>query len=297
MPNSSSPARRSPSPRATSSPASTSWAAWASGLKAGTGFRVFAAMEFADFSRFVARSVDALVDGATKEAASGLPSADAASRALLQAARPAFKIALRTAYELGEFIALNAPQANAAGAEQVSLRCAQVALEEGQRFLLEGLTDAARAGSADGDAGLDGAAAERPLACSAFPSAARSRIISMAFPPNPSTARRRPRPTGRRWSPALSISRPRWRPARSTSRRSASFPFCGRPRSFALIAARRVTRADASLSVIGLPPREVQAPFRGTLTAQPPRSCATISAPRLPQRPRARCSSVISSSS
>jgi hypothetical protein len=239
------------------------------GLKAGAGFRVFAAMEFTDFSRFVARSVDALVDGATREAASGLPSADAASRALLQAARPAFKIALRTAYELGEFIALNAPQANAAGAEQVSLRCAQVALEEGQRFLLEGLTDAALQALRTAMLGwmapplnarwraarslrralsdhLDGFPAE-PFdgtpATEAYWTTLVTRIVDLTTSMAAGTL---DQPTQR----FVSIL---WSAAQ-----------------LALIAARRVTRADASLSVIGMPPRQVQAPFQGTLTAQPP---------------------------
>ncbi len=202
------------------------------GLKAGAGFRVFAAMEFADFSRFVARSVDALVDGASREAASGLPSADATSRALLDAARPVFKIALRTAYELGEFIALNAPQADAAGAEQVSLRCAQVALEESQRFLLEGLADAALQALRTAMLRLDGpatrtragvrhASLRRALSdhLDGFPRrAVRRHARDRGLLDDAGHPRHRPRPR-------------RWPAARSTSRRSASSPFCGRPRS------------------------------------------------------------------
>ena len=239
------------------------------GLKAGAGFRVFAAMEFADFSRFVARSVDVLVDGACREAAAGLPAGDATSRALLQAARPAFKMALRTAYELGEFIAVNAPQANAAGAEQVALRCAQVALEEGQRFLLEGLTDAAlqalrtamqdwmapplnarwRAARAARRAlsdHLDGFPAE-PFdgapATEAYWNTLVTRIVDLATAMAGGTL---DQPTQRfvavLWSAA----------------------------QLALVAARRVTRADASLRIIGLPPRQVHAPFQGSLSVQPP---------------------------
>jgi hypothetical protein len=239
------------------------------GLKAGAGFRVFAAMEFADFSRFVARSVDVLVDGACREAAAGLPAGDATSRALLQAARPAFKMALRTAYELGEFIAVNAPTATAAGAEQVSLRCAQVALEEGQRFLLEGLADAAlqalrtamlgwmapplntrwRASRAARRAlsdHLDGFPAE-PFdgtpATEAYWTVLVARIVDLAAA---MAAGPLDQPTQRFISVLWSAAQ------------------------LALIAARRVARADASLTVIGLPPRQVQAPFQGALTAQPP---------------------------
>lgn len=239
------------------------------GLKAGAGFRVFAAMEFADFSRFVARSVDVLVDGACREAAAGLPAGDATSRALLQAARPAFKMALRTAYELGEFIAVNAPQANAAGAEQVALRCAQVALEEGQRFLLEGLIDAAlqalrtalqdwmapplnarwRAARAarralsdhlDGFPAepFDGAPATEP-----YWNTLVTRIVDLATAMAGGTLD----PPTQRFVAVL------WSAAQ-----------------LALVAARRVTRADASLRVIGLPPRQVHAPFQGSLSVQPP---------------------------
>ena len=239
------------------------------GLKAGAGFRVFAAMEFADFSRFVARSVDVLVDGACREAAAGLPAGDATSRALLQAARPAFKMALRTAYELGEFIAVNAPQANAAGAEQVALRCAQVALEEGQRFLLEGLTDAAlqalrtalqdwmapplnarwRAARAARRAlsdHLDGFPAEPfdgATATEAYWNTLVTRIVDLATAMAGSTLD----PPTQRFIAVL------WSAAQ-----------------LALVAARRVTRADASLRVIGLPPRQVHAPFQGSLSVQPP---------------------------
>jgi len=112
------------------------------GLKAGAGFRVFAAMEIDDFSRFVARSVDVLVEKTCDELKDNLPSDSVVPRILLDAARPLFKTVLRTSYELGEYLALNAPAATASGAQEVALRCAQVALEEGQRFLLKGLTDA-----------------------------------------------------------------------------------------------------------------------------------------------------------
>lgn len=239
------------------------------GLKAGAGFRVFAAMEIADFSRFVARSVDALVDGACREAAAGLPAADATSRVLLQAARPAFKMALRTAYELGEFIATTAPAANAAGAEQVALRCAQVGLEEGQRFLLEGLTDAALQALRTAMQGwmappldarwraarvsrralsdhLDGFPAE-PFdgapATEVYWNTLVTRIVDLASAMAGGTL---DHPTER----FLSIL---WSAAQ-----------------LALVAARRVTRVDASLSIIGLPPRQVQAPFQGSLSTQPP---------------------------
>ena len=239
------------------------------GLKAGAGFRVFAAMEFDDFSRFVARSVDVLVDGACREAAAGLPAGDATSRALLQAARPAFKMALRTAYELGEFIAVNAPQANGAGAEQVSLRCVQVALEEGQRFLLEGLTDAALQALRTAMLGwmapplnarwrsaravrralsdhLDGFPAE-PFdgapATEAYWTTLVTRIVDLAASMAAGTL---DQPTQRFISVLWSAAQ------------------------LALVASRRVTRADASLSVIGLPPRQVHAPFQGNLSVQPP---------------------------
>src|SRR5437764_1369403 len=52
------------------------------GLKAGAGFRVAAAMEFTDFSRFVARTVDVLVENACQQVTDGLSPNDVTARAL-----------------------------------------------------------------------------------------------------------------------------------------------------------------------------------------------------------------------
>lgn len=239
------------------------------GLKAGAGFRVFAAMEFADFSRFVSRSVDVLVDKACDEIKGELPSDAASLRALIDAARPAFKIAFRTAYELGEYLALNAPAATPGDAQDVALRCAQVTLEEGQRFLLKGLTDAAlealrralqrwlstttpatwtaalpaRRALADHlqmfpDEPFDGAPATE-----AYWNTLVTRIIDLA---TAIVGRTVDAPTQRFISVLWSAAQ------------------------LALIANRRVARADARLSVIGQPPRQTRKAFTGSLAAPVP---------------------------
>jgi hypothetical protein len=113
------------------------------GLKAGAGFRFFAAMEFDSVARFVARTVDLLVDSARDAAQAALAPASPQVSTLLIAARPVFKTTFRIAYEVGEYVALNAPAASSDGAQSVALRSTQVVLEEGQRFLLKCMTDAA----------------------------------------------------------------------------------------------------------------------------------------------------------
>ncbi len=80
----------------------------------------------------------------------------------------------------------------------------------------------------------------------------------------------------------------RWRVARFDQPTSASFRLPWSAAQLALVAARRVTRADASLSVIGLPPRQVQAPFQRTLTVQPPQVVRNHIRASLASRRRAR---------
>lgn len=239
------------------------------GLKAGAGFRVFAAMEIADFSRFVARSVDLLVEKACDEIKDSLPSQETTPRLLLDAARPLFKTVLRTSYELGEYLTLAAPAATAAGAQDVALRCAQVALEEGQRFLLKGLTDA-------GFAALEAAlrswvgtlsqtqwdrtqSARRALAThlKSFP--------EEPFDGTPANATYWNTLVGRLVDLATAALGGSVDP--QTQRFIAVLWSASQ---LALIATRRVVRADARLSVIGQPPRQAKAAFSGTLATQPP---------------------------
>lgn len=239
------------------------------GLKAGAGFRVFAAMEINDFSRFVARSVDVLVEKACDEIKTSLPSQEAEARVLLDAARPLFKTVLRTSYELGEYLALNAPAATAAGAQDVALRCAQVALEESQRFLLKGLTDA---GFAALEAALRSWVGTLSQAQWDRTQSARRALANhlKSFPAEPFDG-----------TPAIETY---WNTlvARLIDLATAALggsvdlqtqrfiSVLWSASQLALIATRRAVRADARLSVIGQPPRQAKAAFSGNLAAQPP---------------------------
>jgi len=239
------------------------------GLKAGAGFRVFAAMEIDDFSRFVARSVDVLVEKACDELKDNLPSDSVAARILLDAARPLFKTVLRTSYELGEYLALNAPAATASGAQDVALRCAQVALEEGQRFLLKGLTDAGfsalEATLRTWVATLSQTQWDRTL------SARRSLASHLqAFPAEPFEGT----PANETYWNTLVARLVDLTAAALGSTVDAQtqrlISVLWSAAQLALVANRRVVRADAHLSVIGQPPRQAKAAFSGKLKTQPP---------------------------
>ena len=239
------------------------------GLKAGAGFRVFAAMEFDDFSRFIARSVDVLVDKACDEIKGELPNDAASLRALIDAARPAFKITFRTAYELGEYIASYTPAATARGAQDVALRCAQVTLEEGQRFVLKGLTDAAL--EALRSALQNWLSTTAPATWTAALPARRALADQLEkFPDEPFDGAPA---TETYWNTlvtrvidlATAIVR---RTVDTPTQRFISVLWSAA--QLALIANRRVVRADATLSVIGQPPRQAQKAFTGSLTAQVP---------------------------
>ena len=239
------------------------------GLKAGAGFRVFAAMEIDDFSRFVARSVDVLVEKTCDELKDNLPSDSVVPRILLDAARPLFKTVLRTSYELGEYLALNAPAATASGAQDVALRCAQVALEEGQRFLLKGLTDAGfsalEATLRTWVATLSQTQWDRTLP-------ARRSLAShlQAFPAEPFEGT----PANETYWNTLVARLVDLTAAAlggtvdAQTQRLISVLWSAA--QLALVANRRVVRADARLSVIGQPPRQAKAAFSGNLTTQPP---------------------------
>lgn len=104
------------------------------GLAAGAGFKVFAEFGVRDPRRLVRRTIDVAVDATYDAIAENAP---AATMALLDEARMPAKLALRTAFELGLALAENGGAFNAQQAEQMALRCVQVALEEAQRFILE----------------------------------------------------------------------------------------------------------------------------------------------------------------
>jgi hypothetical protein len=104
------------------------------GLKAGAGFRVLARFGVDDPRRWVRRSIDVAVDGSI---AALRPALGGASRSLVEDLRVPAKIALRTAFEVGAALAENGGAFGAGDGPKLSLRCVQVALEEAQRHLFE----------------------------------------------------------------------------------------------------------------------------------------------------------------
>jgi hypothetical protein len=239
------------------------------GLKAGAGFRVFARMEFKDFSRFVARSVDLLVDAACDEAAGHLPADQPPLRIALDAARPVIKIAFRTAYELGEFIALQPPPANATGSQAVALRCAQVILEESQRLLLKGMTDAALAVLEVAIEGWLGSVAASKWTASLPKRRALADHLRQfpeeLFDGTPASEAYWNTLVSHAADVAVALIGPT---VDVPTQRVLSVLWASA--QLALVAARRVMRADASLRIVGLPPRQTKASFSGALSAQPP---------------------------
>jgi hypothetical protein len=104
------------------------------GLKAGAGFRVLARFGVDDPRRWLRRSIDVAVDQSIAALAPSLPGS--ATTALEQLRVPA-KIALRTAFEVGSALTENRGAFAAGDGPKLSLRCVQVALEEVQRHVFE----------------------------------------------------------------------------------------------------------------------------------------------------------------
>ena len=108
------------------------------GLKAGAGYRVFATFGLDQPNRLVRRCTDILVDEVIDRVGERLSTPT--ERALLDELRTPAKIAIRTCYELGAELGRN-PNFVGARADVVAQRCAEVALEEAQRYLLDRLAD------------------------------------------------------------------------------------------------------------------------------------------------------------
>ncbi len=108
------------------------------GLKAGAGYRVFVTFGLDQPSRLVRRCTDILVDEVLDRVGDHL--LNPAERVLLDELRTPAKIAIRVCYELGAELGRN-PNFAGARAEVVAQRCAEVALEEAQRYLLDRLAD------------------------------------------------------------------------------------------------------------------------------------------------------------
>ena len=103
------------------------------GLAAGMGFSGGLQLRFKDFRHFYVRAVDLCVDSTVLELRGVLSDRGPSVQALAGAFGPVAKIALRLAYELGDFIAKNASAATLTLANH----CVGIILEEAQRFLLE----------------------------------------------------------------------------------------------------------------------------------------------------------------
>jgi hypothetical protein len=119
------------------------------GLAAGVGFSGGLTLGFKDFRHFYGRAVDLTVDAVVRDLSDLLADDSAEVRAITGAFGPVAKIALRLAYELGDFIAKNNPGSSSAAAQTLANHSVGILLEESQRFLLERFVetglDAARA--------------------------------------------------------------------------------------------------------------------------------------------------------
>ncbi len=109
------------------------------GLAAGVGFSARAGAGFRDFRHFYGRAVDRTVDMTLANVAALLPPGQPAAAAILDALGPVAKTAFRTAYEIGQYIAVNKPGTSEADALTLANHCVGMVLEEAQRFLFHRL--------------------------------------------------------------------------------------------------------------------------------------------------------------
>jgi hypothetical protein len=112
------------------------------GLAAGMGFSGGLQLGFKDFRRFYGRAVDLCVDRTAAELKSLLRDGGPPAQALAGAFAPVAKVALRLAYELGDFIVKNNPANSSAATLTLTNHCVGIVLEESQRFLLERFVEA-----------------------------------------------------------------------------------------------------------------------------------------------------------
>lgn len=99
------------------------------------GFSGGLALGFKDFRHFYGRAVDLCVDAVVRDLTGLLADDQPAGRAVAGAFGPVAKVALRLAYELGDFIAKSNPASDAA--QTLANHSVGILLEESQRFLLE----------------------------------------------------------------------------------------------------------------------------------------------------------------
>ncbi len=242
------------------------------GLAAGAGVRVYARAGFRDFARFYAQAVDLVVDAIFDETEARLGSAAGPTLiAALDAARPTFKIAFRLGYDVGDFLASQRPPQNAQGAAALAARATAVVLEEGQRYLLRnfivvGLRQL-RDLLAPRIAGLDAAGRARIKpkrdALIALLRARPQKLFDVSAPA-----------TQQFWFDALAdvtaLANELFAGGSPSPdvRRALTVAWCSS--QLLLVATKRATRADASVSVAGLSPQQAHKAFQGSPTAQPP---------------------------
>lgn len=238
------------------------------GLKAGAGFQVFGSAGVESFGRLVSRSTDIVVDDTVLRLAHALPAPAAPVRAVLFGSRPAFKIALRLAFELGEQFANPALAHDAAGQAALSTRGLQVVLEELQRAVCDGVLRA----SVDALHTLlqpvraarqawDGCRAERHALADALESAPAPLSSSEAI-----DAWLDLMGHGSALAAKLSANEPQlidriamgWAALKLAAR-----------------IGERVSRAAAGVSVIGAPPQQVARAFAGPMTGSVPPAVKT----------------------
>ncbi|MCA9290694.1 MAG: hypothetical protein KDA25_06175 [Phycisphaerales bacterium] len=240
------------------------------GLKGGYGMRVFARAGLKDVSRFVARTVDVLVDFTIDELIAIVPAEDDLTPAILDASRAPAKIAFRIGYELGDYIVSNSVPMTGDGAQQVAMKCVEVVIEEAQRYLLRKMIDV----------GLDALTAflkdqfdDTDDATWDALKQAREDLAArlMSMPSEPFDLR--DSTTMNFWNDvvvlmvnlAIDVGGAANVPA--DTRRDLAMIWSAVQLMF--VATVRLVRADASVSVIGLPPVAAAAAFEGPLTAQP----------------------------
>ncbi|HVF64875.1 MAG TPA: hypothetical protein VNE58_12860 [Casimicrobiaceae bacterium] len=113
------------------------------GCAAGVGFSGGAAVPFKNFRRFYGRTTDLVVDDTLRSVRALIPETATDLHGPLCAMAPVVKIALRTAYELGDYIAKNAPRNSGKEMADLANHCVGIVLEEVQRFTFERMVEAA----------------------------------------------------------------------------------------------------------------------------------------------------------
>lgn len=154
------------------------------GLAAGVGMGFGVGAEFKDFRRFFGRATDRAVDAVVLEIASRVGTSNRNVVAIAEAFAPVAKIALRTAYDVGQKISENNPVASTQNMSTLCNEVVKTVLEECQRFLLNGMLQGAVDGlhsvlrqkaAALGDAAWQAALSQR--------SALASRLLAMPDDP------------------------------------------------------------------------------------------------------------------